>query len=213
MPLKVCSCGFERDKMRLGSKSNHQNALNIFRVPGNAQAAFAWLTTLAGTGKLGEVGRTARVIYAQTDSIFMHVPDATAVQAIDVGKQLAKLVSAAFPKPMELKFENVSWPFMLLHVNRCSTLAAIVVCQRDELRIDGPLRVTGFLILSTSCLLCRYAGRAFESSEDVAAGRGQLVVKGLKSMWRQTAPIVRMTLGELQLPSCCLSSSQTALVR
>jgi len=60
------------------------------------------------------------VIYAQTDSIFMHVPDATAVQAIDVGKQLAKLVSAAFPKPMELKFENVSWPFMLLHVNRCA---------------------------------------------------------------------------------------------
>ncbi len=30
------------------------------------------------------------------------------------------------------------------------------------------------------------------------------MVKGLKSMWRQTAPIVRMTLGELRLPSCCL---------
>jgi hypothetical protein len=58
------------------------------------------------------------VIYAQTDSIFMHVPDTTAAQAIDVGKQTAKLVSAAFPKPMELKFENVSSPFMLLHVNR-----------------------------------------------------------------------------------------------
>ena len=83
-------------------------------------------------GKLGEVGRTARVIYAQTDSIFMHVPDANAAQAIDVGKQTAKLVSAAFPKPMELKFENVSWPFMLLHVNRCPALPFSVHCQTPE---------------------------------------------------------------------------------
>ena len=67
------------------------------------------------------MGRTARVIYAQTDSLFMHVPNASAAQAVDVGKQTAKLVSAAFPKPMELKFENVSSPFMLLHVNRCAS--------------------------------------------------------------------------------------------
>ena len=141
------------------------------------------------------------MIYAQTDSIFMHVPDATAMQAIDVGKQLAKLVSAAFPKPMELKFENVSWPFMLLHVNRCPALAAVVP-QRDGLRVQCPLVPSATRAVKTSCLLCRYAGRTFESSEDVAAGKGQLVVKGLKSMWRQTAPIVRMTLGELRLPSC-----------
>ena len=56
-------------------------------------------------------------------------------------------------------------------------------------------------VFNTTCLQCRYAGRTFESSEDVAAGKGQLVVKGLKSMWRQTAPIVRMTLGEPQLAS------------
>lgn len=38
--------------------------------------------------------------------------------------------------------------------------------------------------------ICRYAGRSFERAEDA----GQLMVKGLKSMWRQAAPIVRSTL-------------------
>jgi hypothetical protein len=57
---------------------------------------------------------------------------------------------------MELKFERVCQPFMLLHVNR-------------------------------------YAGRAFEREEDVERG-GELICKGVKSMWRQTAPILRTTL-------------------
>lgn len=41
----------------------------------------------------------------------------------------------------------------------------------------------------------RYAGHAFEREEEAAApGGGTLIVKGLKSMWRQAAPIVRTTL-------------------
>ena len=39
----------------------------------------------------------------------------------------------------------------------------------------------------------RYAGRAFDSEKDVG-GPGTLMVKGLKSMWRQAPPIVRNTL-------------------
>ena len=46
---------------------------------------------------------------------------------------------------------------------------------------------------------CRYAGHAFETVEAAEAGRGVLMVKGLKSMWRQAAPILRTTLqGVLQ---------------
>lgn len=40
---------------------------------------------------------------------------------------------------------------------------------------------------------CRYAGRGYEKEEDIEQG-GTLLVKGLKSMWRQAAPIVRNTL-------------------
>ena len=39
----------------------------------------------------------------------------------------------------------------------------------------------------------RYAGRAFEKEGDLG-GPGALMVKGLKSMWRQAAPVVRRTL-------------------
>jgi hypothetical protein len=41
------------------------------------------------------------------------------VQAIAAGRLASRVVSAAFPPPMELKFERVCQPFMLLHVNRC----------------------------------------------------------------------------------------------
>ena len=42
-----------------------------------------------------------------------------AVEAMRLGNEAAKFVSAAFPDPMELKFERVAQPFLLLHVNRC----------------------------------------------------------------------------------------------
>ena len=58
---------------------------------------------------------------------------------------------------------------------------------------------------------CRYAGRAFDSEKDVG-GSGTLMVKGLKSMWRQAPPIVRNTLQGvltriiMQVALCALSS-------
>ena len=37
---------------------------------------------------------------------------------MQVGKLAGQLVSAAFPAVMDLKFERVCQPFMMLHVNR-----------------------------------------------------------------------------------------------
>jgi len=61
----------------------------------------------------------AQVIYAQTDSVFVHFPSASPAEAVLLGQQAAQLVSAQFPDPIELKYERVMAPFMLLHVNRC----------------------------------------------------------------------------------------------
>lgn len=58
------------------------------------------------------------MIYAQTDSIFMHLPSASTAEAIRLGQAAGRLVTAAFPPEMELKFEKVCQPFLLLHVNR-----------------------------------------------------------------------------------------------
>jgi len=47
--------------------------------------------------------------------------------------------------------------------------------------------------LNPACASRRYAGRAYEKEADLG-GPGTLMVKGLKSMWRQAAPVVRRTL-------------------
>ncbi len=49
-----------------------------------------------------------------------------AVEAMRLGNEAAKFVSEAFPRPMELKFERVAQPFMLLHVNRCSAHCSLL---------------------------------------------------------------------------------------
>jgi len=58
------------------------------------------------------------VIYAQTDSVFVHFPAASTEEAIGLGQAAAELVTAGLPSPIELKYERVMSPFMLLHVNR-----------------------------------------------------------------------------------------------
>jgi DNA polymerase elongation subunit (family B) len=67
------------------------------------------------------------VIYAQTDSVFVHFPAATPAEAVLLGQQAAQLVTAQLPPPIELKYERVMSPFLLLHVNRCVGSAAAEV--------------------------------------------------------------------------------------
>jgi hypothetical protein len=59
-----------------------------------------------------------QVIYAQTDSVFIHFPSASAAEAVALGQRAAQLVTQQLPPPIELKYERVMCPFMLLHVNR-----------------------------------------------------------------------------------------------
>ncbi len=69
-------------------------------------------------------GHGAAVIYAQTDSLFAHFPAATKSEAVKLGHAAAAAVSAGFPPEMEIKYEKVCQPFMLLHVNRCAASAS-----------------------------------------------------------------------------------------
>ena len=85
------------------------------------QHARETLEEVARAGKLGPAGQGAHVIYAQTDSIFASFPAATTQQALQLGRLAGELVSAAFPPVMDLKFERVCQPFMMLHVNRSVT--------------------------------------------------------------------------------------------
>ena len=49
----------------------------------------------------------ARVVYGDTDSLFIELPGATREQAFQVGNEIANAVSAANPAPVKLAFEKV----------------------------------------------------------------------------------------------------------
>ncbi|KAF8067421.1 POLD1 [Scenedesmus sp. PABB004] len=121
------------------------------------RGAIETITAALRDGALGPCAAGGRVIYAQTDSVFVHLPAASPAEAVPVGEAAAALVTRGLPPPMELKFERVCAPFMLLHVNR-------------------------------------YAGRSFSSAAAAEAGAGELLIKGVKAVWRQSAPLLQTTL-------------------
>lgn len=49
----------------------------------------------------------ARVVYGDTDSVFVHLPGRTREQAFAVGSEMAATVTARNPSPVKLKFEKV----------------------------------------------------------------------------------------------------------
>ena len=111
----------------------------------------------AARGDFGRLGKEAKVIYGHTDSLFLSLPKVSKISdAVRIGHKASKIVSSHFPDPLELRFERVAFPLLLLHVNR-------------------------------------YAGRTF-THEDEGPDDGKLLVRGIRSMWRQTAPFLRSTL-------------------
>jgi len=60
----------------------------------------------------------ARVVYGDTDSLFIHLPGRTWQQAISVGKQICQAVTARNPPPIKLKFEKVYHPCLLVSKKR-----------------------------------------------------------------------------------------------
>ena len=55
-----------------------------------------------------------KVVYGDTDSLFLHYPYATKAYAFKNGMEVADYISKANPHPMKLKFEKVYLPCILL---------------------------------------------------------------------------------------------------
>ncbi|NWH77848.1 REV3L polymerase, partial [Piaya cayana] len=55
----------------------------------------------------------ARVVYGDTDSIFVLLKGATKEQSFKIGQEIAEAVTATNPKPVKLKFEKVYLPCVL----------------------------------------------------------------------------------------------------
>jgi DNA polymerase zeta len=60
----------------------------------------------------------AKVVYGDTDSLFIYLPGKTKSQAFVIGEQIASAVTAANPAPVKLKFEKVYLPCVLVAKKR-----------------------------------------------------------------------------------------------
>jgi DNA polymerase zeta len=60
----------------------------------------------------------AKVVYGDTDSLFVHLPGRTRAEAFAIGEEMSKAVTAANPDPVTLKFEKVYHPCMMITKKR-----------------------------------------------------------------------------------------------
>ena len=55
----------------------------------------------------------AKVVYGDTDSVFVLLEGRSKAEAFDIGEEMAKVITKQNPKPMKLKFEKVYLPCLL----------------------------------------------------------------------------------------------------
>ncbi|CAE6429817.1 unnamed protein product [Rhizoctonia solani] len=60
----------------------------------------------------------ARVVYGDTDSIFIYLPGRTKDEAFRIGHEIANTVTESNPPPIKLKFEKVYYPCVLMAKKR-----------------------------------------------------------------------------------------------
>ncbi|KAI5950599.1 REV3 [Candida margitis] len=63
-------------------------------------------------------GYGAKVVYGDTDSLFVYFPGKSKAEAFNSGREIAKIVTNSFPDPVQLKFEKVYHPCVLLAKKR-----------------------------------------------------------------------------------------------
>ena len=59
-----------------------------------------------------------KVIYGDTDSVMVKFGVATVAEAMALGREAAEFVSAKFVKPINLEFEKVYFPYLLINKKR-----------------------------------------------------------------------------------------------
>ena len=102
----------------------------------------------------------ARVVYSQTDSVFVRLPGRGRSDAEAEGARIAAHVSAKLPPQLTLEYETTLQPFLLLHVNRYAGA-----------KPDGSLMLKGVGSARGSCAFVRATLRDV-AEELLVPGRG-----------------------------------------
>jgi DNA polymerase zeta len=79
----------------------------------------------------------ARVLYGDTDSLFVHLKGRTVEEAFEVGEQIAEEVTASYPFPIELKFEKVYSSLFLLAKKRYGGMKREKINEAEQFECKG----------------------------------------------------------------------------
>lgn len=79
----------------------------------------------------------AVVIYGDTDSVMVKFGTAELEEAMELGRQAAKFVTSKFIRPIQLEFEKVYWPYLLISKKRYAGLLWTKTTKFDKLDAKG----------------------------------------------------------------------------
>lgn len=70
------------------------------------------------TDIIEQLGVGGKVVYGDTDSLFVYLPGKSREEAFDIGRTISEEVTRRFPDPIQLKFEKVYHPSFLIAKKR-----------------------------------------------------------------------------------------------
>lgn len=137
----------------------------MFSLSGSQRAhAFQAIRTIDGTKKWG-----AKVVYGDTDSLFIYLKGKTKEQAFRIGHEIADDITSMNPAPVKLKFEKV----ISIQRKRAGSLTDWLPTWQVYL----------------PCVLMakkRYVGYKFENPDDTEAA---FDAKGIETVRRDGIPL------------------------
>ncbi|OQR90444.1 DNA polymerase delta catalytic subunit [Achlya hypogyna] len=79
----------------------------------------------------------AQVVYGDTDSVMVKFGVATVEEAMPLAEEAARIVSDIFPRPIQLEFEKVYYPYLLMNKKRYAGLLWTKPEKYDKLDTKG----------------------------------------------------------------------------
>lgn len=123
----------------------------------------------------------ARVVYGDTDSLFILVPGKSKADAFVIGNEIADAVTASNPPPIKLKFEKVVYPAILqvVIVTKKHTAHKRIIIARKRIII--------FFNLFCAQTKKRYCGYMYETPDQEMP---TYLAKGIETVRRDGCPAV-----------------------
>ncbi len=121
----------------------------------------------------------AEILYGDTDSVMVKFGVSTVSEAIELGRKAAKFVSSHFPHPINLEFEKVFYPYLLINKKRYAGLFWTKPEEYDKLDTKGLESVRRDNCLLASKLVDRCIFKLLTESPEAAITHAKETIRKL----------------------------------